>query len=56
MTNTKTPNPETTPTLADCLAVIHAAPPPILVEIRDALRVMRDQLAAQVVDDRPGGK
>ena len=41
---------ETAPTLADCIAIIDAAPPPILVEIVDALRVMRDSPAALVVD------
>ena len=55
-----TPNAETTPTLADALAIIVSAPLPALVAIRDALQVMRDHPAGQVVDDhhqrrpRPG--
>ena len=39
------------PTLTECRATIDAAPLQILVEIRDALRVMRDPPAAQVIDD-----
>lgn len=39
------------PTLDACRAIIVSAPLQTLVEIRDALRVMRDLPAAEVVDD-----
>lgn len=44
-------NPNSKPTLAECRAIIDAAPLQVLVEIVDALRVMRDQPAAQEIDD-----
>ena len=47
MTTTETPNPEPDPTLAECRAMLDAAPQSVLIEIRDALRVMRDPPAAE---------
>lgn len=47
MTTTETPNPEPAPTLAECRAMLDAAPLSVLTEIRDALRVMRDPPAAE---------
>ena len=52
MTTTETPNaeiPNTDPTqaLAECRAMLDAAPLSVLTEIRDALRVMRDPPAAE---------
>ena len=58
MTTTETPNaeiPNTDPTqaLAECRAMLDAAPLSVLVEIRDALQVMRDQPATLVDADDP---
>ena len=52
MTLNDDPTTKAKPTLAEILAIIAAAPLPALVEIRDALRKMRDQTPTQVVDDQ----